>query len=161
MRKSNGFTVAELVLVIAIFAIMTAVLAPFVRMVKNRSDEIACANNLRQISLGLHMYAADNDGNFPAGLGAIYPKYVNAEKAFDCPAGKSDGTPRATRRFTLRIRGTPDEPDYNYIAGLTESSDPSEVIVYDLDDNHGGRLRNILRINGRVEEVRGSSGKPR
>jgi len=146
-NKIKGFTLPELVVVIAIFAIMAALLAPFVRMTKNRSDGINCANNLRQISLGAHMYAADNDGNFPPAMGALYPKYVKNEKTFDCPANKSDGTQ--------------DAPDYTYIAGLTELSDPSEVIVYDLDGNHNSRGRNILRINGLVEWVRKGGGKPK
>lgn len=146
-KKTRGFTLAELIVVIAIFAIMAALLAPFVRMTKNRSDEINCANNLRQISLGLHMYAAGNDGNFPPTIGALYPKYVKNESTFDCPASK--------------LTGTQDVPDYTYITGLTELSDPSEVIVYDLGGNHNSRGRNILRINGLVEWARKGDRKPR
>ncbi len=139
MRK-NAFTLIELLFVIGIFLLMVALLGPFVQMAKDRSHEIDCANNLRKISLGLHMYAADHGEAFPPDLGALYPNYVDDEKAFDCPASKSVGTQN--------------KPDYNYSKGLTEASSDKEIIVQDLDNNHKKNGKNILRINGSVEWTR-------
>lgn len=137
----------EVAIVIGIFAVMIAILMPIVRLTQERAHNIKCANNLRVMSLGLHMYAADHNGAFPQNSGALYPVYVKEEKIFDCPASKA--------------RGTPDRPDYDYVAGLTESSPSSEVIVYDKDDNHKAKGKNILRINGSVEWVSKSEGKPK
>lgn len=145
--RAKAFTLIELLVVIAIFAGMIVLLTPFVKMVKNRSDEINCANNLRRISLALHMYARNNNDAFPPTVGALYPEYLKDEKTFDCPATKSIGIP--------------DKPDYEYAAGLAETSVPDEVIVYDLSGNHKTSGRNILRINGSVEHVRTSEEKPR
>jgi len=140
MRK-NGVTIIELLVVAGIFLAMIACLAPFVNMVKARSQKIDCANNLRKISLGLHSYALSHSGAFPSELAELYPNYTDDRTAFNCPASK--------------ITGTKDNPDYSYKVGLTRLSDTKEVVVEDLDGNHGKAGRNILRLNGAVEWVRG------
>lgn len=143
----KAFTLIEVSVVIGVFLIMFACLMPVVRIVKERAERINCAKNLMTISLGLHAYAADHNEEFPPSLAALYPDYIKDEKAFDCPASKPIGST--------------EKPDYIYVAGLTESSPPTEVMVYDLDDNHKTNFRNILRINGTVERVRKAPGKPR
>jgi hypothetical protein len=108
-------------------------------MAKARSGRMQCANNLREISLGLHAYAADHGDAFPAALGELYPNYVTSAAVFDCPASKALGTAKS--------------PDYSYAAGLKESSDPRQAIAADLDGNHGKSGKNILRIDGSVEWI--------
>lgn len=139
MRK-KGVTIIELVVVAGIFLAMIACLAPFVNMVKVRSQRIDCANNLRKLSLGLHSYALAHKGAFPATLSELYPGYVDDQSAFDCPASK--------------MAGTKDKPGYSYKAGLTKSSNPGEVVVEDIDGNHKKAGKNILRLNGAVEWVK-------
>jgi type II secretory pathway pseudopilin PulG len=135
-----AFTIVELLVVAAVFFIMLSALTPFVNMAKDRSRKMRCANNLRQISLGLHSYAADHESAFPASLGELYPNYISNEKAFDCPATKSEGTAKA--------------PEYSYVTGLRESSDPKGAIVADIEGNHGKKAgKNVLRLGGAVEWV--------
>ena len=136
-RLKSGFTLVELLIVIGIFLIMFTFLAPEVRMTKERAHKVNCANNLRLISLGLHLYASEHNEEFPPNLGALYPNYVKDESAFDCPA--------------INIVARPEKPDYNYVVGLTESSPQDQVIAHDLDGNHKRGGKNILRINGSVE----------
>jgi len=137
--KKRGFTVMELLIVIVIFLAMFAALTPFVRLAKKRVNRIACVNNLRKLSLALHSYAADNRRAFPASLGALYPKYIADEKAFDCPA--------------TRMVGTKDNSNYDYTHGLTESSPAKEVIVKDHDSNHKRAGGNVLRVDGSTEWI--------
>jgi len=139
MKKNYAFTVVELAVVVAIFLIMLMALAPFVKIAKDRKNRINCADNVMQISLALHSYAADHDGAFPPVLGDLYPAYITDEKVFDCQASK--------------VAGIKDRPDYNYTAGLTELSPPTTIVVQDNDSNHKKAGRNILRINGSVEWV--------
>ncbi len=147
MFGKRAVTLVELLLVIAIFVITFILLTPLVNKMKDRGNDIKCSNNISLISLALHMYAADHNETFPSTLGALYPDYIKDEKVFDCPASSPTGTA--------------DRCDYEYVAGLTEASAPTEVIVYDRDFNHKNRGRNIVRVSGSVEWVRSREGRPR
>jgi type II secretory pathway pseudopilin PulG len=52
----------ELLLVIAIIAILAALLMPALATAKSKGKQTACLNNLRQLVLSFQMYSADNDG---------------------------------------------------------------------------------------------------
>ncbi|MCM8761079.1 MAG: DUF1559 domain-containing protein [Candidatus Omnitrophica bacterium] len=138
-ENRKGFTIAELLIVTGMFLLIFSLLAPFVNMAKGRSRRLGCANNLREISLGLHKYAADHNDLFPPKLGDLYPRYVSHEKVFDCPAIKNVGTKEA--------------PDYEYTVGLSEISSPREIIVRDKDGNHKKSGMNIVRVDGTIEWV--------
>jgi competence protein ComGC len=137
MKDKRAFTIVELAMVIGVFLLMMAVLAPFVNMAKERKNKIACAGNLMKISIALHSYASEHGGAFPPSLGELYPRYISDEKAFDCPASKRNGA------IT--------EPDYLYTAGLTELSSPKEILAQDAEGNHKKSGRNVLRLNGLME----------
>lgn len=145
MQKDRGFTLIELILVICIFAATVLVLAPVVRLTRERAERINCANNLRLLSLGLHMYAADHNGSFPPDLGALYPGYVKSDKTFGCPANGSTGTPES--------------PDYAYTSGLKTSSPEDMTVACDAEGNHRGGGANALKIDGSVEWAGRGSGR--
>jgi prepilin-type N-terminal cleavage/methylation domain-containing protein/prepilin-type processing-associated H-X9-DG protein len=67
MKTDRGFTLVELLAVIAIVGVMLALLLPAVQSSREAARRLSCANHLKQIALAAHSYH-DVAKSFPPGL---------------------------------------------------------------------------------------------
>ena len=98
--KHHGFTLVEMLVVIAIISILAAMLMPALTSSLHIARDTACGNNLRQIGIALAHYSTDFYGYYPAlddpavqywpkklapyvSRGVEYPPYSNL---FFCPS---------------------------------------------------------------------------
>lgn len=137
-RKSGGFTLIELMIVIAIIAILAAILVPNFIRARAQGQLTACKSNCKNIGTALEMYSTDWNGKYPttgnlqAGLSPNYLKVIP-----ECPSAGTDsysagyvGAPNTgyTNYYSYACVGTnhtalavpANYPYYDAIGGLVE-----------------------------------------
>jgi len=63
----GGFTLVELLVVIGIVAILTAILVPALGAARMSARKAACMSNLRQVGMAIHSYAMEYNDSIPVG----------------------------------------------------------------------------------------------
>lgn len=58
--RTRGFTLIEVLVVVAIIALLIAIFVPSLQRARAKAKEIVCINNVQQLGRGFHTYAAAN-----------------------------------------------------------------------------------------------------
>ena len=130
MMKKKGFTLIELMIVIAIIAILAAILVPNFLKARAQGVATACSANLKNIATAVEMYSTDNNGSYPTGLDKLTPTYLQALPS--CSAGGNYGYSSSlaqsytiyctvTNAHTAAGYGTTGFPQYTATGGLKKN----------------------------------------
>ena len=142
-RLRTGFSLPELLIVVAIIALVIGLVIPTIAALRARARTMQCMTNQRTIAQALYAYATSNGTRFPSprtdSTGTLYidganvtsnttPCWVRAEGAFLAPGGQFE-RPQAIENGTLfpyigdlKCYVSPDEPTNPYLSQVSNVS---------------------------------------
>lgn len=140
MRR--GFTLIELLVVIAIIAILAAILFPVFSRAREKARQTTCTSNLKQLGMGIMMYAQDYDDTLPpAQFGDWWQQcwkyitlpYVKNEDIYSCPSAPANlNRPNGTSPYGINAY----IGEVYFSLPLAQISQPAETLL--LGENRDG-----------------------
>ncbi len=73
--RAKGFTIIELLIVVAIIGLLIGLLLPAIQMARESARKTQCANNLRQIGLAMHGYTLNFEAFPPGYVSTVLPDH--------------------------------------------------------------------------------------
>ena len=94
----NGFTIAEILVVIAIIVLLASIVLGVARNASTRAKSAVCISNLHQIQLALQLYRTDNGAYPPDALDGPVATYFGGS-TFTCPVAVANDSGRTDHYF--------------------------------------------------------------
>jgi prepilin-type N-terminal cleavage/methylation domain-containing protein/prepilin-type processing-associated H-X9-DG protein len=102
--EQRGFTLLELLSVIAVISIIATLSMAGIQTIRKKAQLAGCANNLRQLGIALDLYAQDNENCYPPTWNSSRPEtwpmalvnggYIKDTQSFYCPGDSINKVPR-------------------------------------------------------------------
>lgn len=134
MKKlgKKGFTLIELMIVIAIIAILAAILVPNFVKARAQGQLTSCKSNLKNIGTACEMFAADHNGRYPVQASDLnVPANANTsaylQRFPECPLNANNGQGDYSYNFAQN-------PDY-YIVWCTNGNHAQAGIEHNSANN--------------------------
>jgi prepilin-type N-terminal cleavage/methylation domain-containing protein len=155
--KAGGFTMLEIMIGMAILAVLMILILPVLASARRSAQIVQCKNNLRLIYTALKLYDNSNNifaENYPGRLTHLYPSYVVNPQLFICPLdqakgkgpGLKPGNPKDTKEDWREGKFLDEKPcSYLYEFSMRPCGDDMDgwwydwLIVWEWDEYFGWR----------------------
>src|ERR1700744_5663507 len=148
-KLKAGFTLIELMVVIAIIGILAALIFPALAAAKEKARRTQCVNNLKQMGIALQLYVDDHNDQLPGPVWqGFFENYDNADTTrltyylatyIGIPApGPTPQTAMLARCPSTALRWTPADPStdpmalqrpLSYIASVAVTNLTNDVVT--------------------------------
>lgn len=98
----RAFTLVDILVTIAVIAVLIGLLLPSVSMVRESARRVVCSSDLRQLGLGINMYAEDNRSILPE---SVFLEEVSSREAFPIAPHLMDTVRTDADEFSAREWG--------------------------------------------------------
>lgn len=169
MKRERGFTMIELMTVVALISTLAAILFPVLASAREAARAGTCRSNLHQIGIALALYSRDYDSGLPPtdnGWVPLITPYLNELLVLRCPSSSLNvdvGAPPNTTRLpgpsmlaanSPELMALPPSYSYSYVyrAGLTRDYPGDSPLASELFFSHFGAAH-LLLLNGAVRRA--------
>jgi prepilin-type processing-associated H-X9-DG protein/prepilin-type N-terminal cleavage/methylation domain-containing protein len=156
IRSRRGFTLAELIMVMAVITVIAGLMMPVLAKARKRAHQAVCLSNLYQLGVAFEMYVQDSDDTLPCGFALRDPSHSDIKGQFV----RSSGVGWAAQLYPYdkhdRIFLCPDEP--STAGGLGPG------VSYGFNSNLAGHGASRMNAPGKTVlffEVEGVPADPR
>lgn len=153
--RCSGFTLLEILIVLALIAAIMAVAWPVLSLGSAKSHSAACIANLRGLGVALNLYLSDHGGVMPVLAAArastaedvpvidtVLAPYAGSAALFRCPADDRLAAATGTSYFYNSALGGQRTANLNFL-GLVADASRIPVLV----DKEGWHTGNPVRVN--------------
>lgn len=143
-NSQKAFTLVELLVVIAVIAILAGLLLPALARGKDQAYSTKCLSNFRQIGIGVMMYENDNNESLPLSshqaaswVGVLQP-LVGGTNLWRCPRDQNKTRPYSFAINEYLLPPEPGETRKNYSTYTSLPSGPETMMFAEARTNMVG-----------------------